>query len=127
MTDKVRIDKWLWGVRVFKTRTLATECCKSNKVKINGKEAKPSTEVFIGNTVEVKKDGFNMQYKVLGIVHTRVSAALAGPCYENVTPKDELNKYEAWFLAKSGSEFREKGAGRPTKRERRELDEFKDK
>ena len=127
MAEKIRVDKWLWSVRIFKTRTLATDCCKSNKVKINGKDAKPSSDVFIGNTVEVKKDGFLMQYKVTGIVQTRVSAALAAPCYENITPQEELNKYENWFLAQTGNEFREKGTGRPTKRERRDLDEFKAK
>lgn len=126
MADKVRIDKWLWAVRIFKTRTMATDTCKSNKVKINGKDAKPSTEVIVGNLVEVKKDGFNMQYKVLGIVTTRVSATLAAPCLENITPQEELNKYESWFLAQTGNEYRDRGTGRPTKRERRDLDDFKD-
>lgn len=123
--QKVRVDKWLWGVRIFKTRTLASDTCKSNKVKVNGKDAKPSLEVTIGDTIEVKKDGFNMQYKVLGLVNTRVSAALAAPCYENITPAEELKKYDVWFLAQAGNEYREKGTGRPTKKERRELDGFK--
>ncbi len=125
MADKVRVDKWLWGIRIFKTRTLASDVCKSNKVKVNGKDAKPSTDVVIGDMVEVKKEGFNMLYKVLGIVTTRVSATLAAPCYENLTPEDELKKYDTWFLAKSGTEHRERGTGRPTKRDRRDLEDFK--
>jgi ribosome-associated heat shock protein Hsp15 len=75
----------------------------------------------------VKKDNFFMQYKVLGIVETRVSATLAAPCYENITPEAELKKFDSWFLAQAGNEHREKGEGRPTKRERRDLDKFKDK
>ncbi len=125
MVEKVRVDKWLWGVRIFKTRTLASEVCKANKVKINKKDAKASADVTIGDLVEVKKDGFFMQYKVLGIVKTRVSAVLAAPCYENITPEDELKKYDTWFLAQSGNEHRERGTGRPTKRDRREIDDFK--
>jgi ribosome-associated heat shock protein Hsp15 len=125
MAEKVRVDKWLWGVRIFKTRTLASEVCKANKVKINKKDAKASADVTIGDLVEVKKDGFFMQYKVLGIVTTRVSAVLAAPCYENITPEEELKKYDTWFLAQAGNEHRERGTGRPTKRDRREIDDFK--
>ncbi len=127
MADKVRVDKWLWGVRIFKTRTLASDTCRENKVKINGKLVKASALVQIGDHLEVKKDNFFMQYKVLDIVETRVSATLAAPCYENLTPESELKKFDAWFLAHTGAEFREKGTGRPTKRDRRDLDTFKDK
>jgi ribosome-associated heat shock protein Hsp15 len=123
--EKVRVDKWLWGVRIFKTRTLSTDFCKSGKVKINGRDVKPSAEVVVNDIVEIKKDGFNLQYKVLGILEKRVSAVLAAPCYENITSAEELKKYDVWFLAKSGTEFRERGTGRPTKKDRRELDDFK--
>lgn len=126
MAEKIRIDKWLWSVRVFKTRTLAGDTVRENKVKINGQIVKPSALVQIGDLVEVKKSGFFMQYKVLGILPTRVSAALAAPCYLDITPEEELKKYDAWFLAQSGGEFREKGTGRPTKKERRDIDKFKD-
>jgi ribosome-associated heat shock protein Hsp15 len=127
MADKVRVDKWLWGVRIFKSRTLASDTCKGNKVKINGNIVKSSAFVQVGDHLEVKKDNFFMQYKVLGIVETRVSATLAAPCYENITPEAELKKFDSWFLAQAGNEHREKGEGRPTKRERRDLDKFKDK
>ncbi|MFT5167858.1 MAG: ribosome-associated heat shock protein Hsp15, partial [Saprospiraceae bacterium] len=73
-----------------------------------------------------KKNGFNMEYKVVDLLEKRVSATLAEPCYENQTPEEELNKYNAWFIGKARPEMRERGAGRPTKRERRDIDRFKD-
>ncbi len=124
--DKVRIDKWLWSVRIFKSRTISSEACKSNKVKINEVSIKPSTSVEVGNLVEVRKNGFIFNYKVLKLIEKRVSATLAQPCYEDLTPEEELNKYKAWYVGKAQSEKREKGAGRPTKRERRDIDKYKD-
>ena len=124
--DKVRIDKWLWSVRIFKSRTISSEACKSNKVKINEEAIKPSTSVEVGNLVEVRKNGFIFNYKVLKLIEKRVSATLAQPCYEDLTPAEELNKYKAWYVGKAQAEKREKGAGRPTKRERRDIDKYKD-
>ena len=124
--EKVRVDKWLWSVRIFKSRTISTEACKTNKVRINGDVAKSSSSVSCGDLVEVKKNGFTFQYKVLKLIEKRVSATLAAPCYEDLTPADELNKYNAWYVGKAQPEKREKGAGRPTKRERRDIDRFKD-
>lgn len=124
--DKVRVDRWLWSVRIFKTRTLATSACKTGKVKIAGKNLKPSYLLRRGETLEVRKDGFNLTFLVVDLLNKRVSASLATPCYENLTPEEELNKYKDWFVGKGLPERREKGAGRPTKRERRELEEFKD-
>ncbi len=72
------------------------------------------------------KEGFNLTFEVVALINKRVSATLAQPCYKNLTPEDELNKYKDWFVGKGAPEKREKGAGRPTKRERREIDEFKD-
>ncbi|MBP7274413.1 MAG: RNA-binding S4 domain-containing protein [Saprospiraceae bacterium] len=123
--DKVRVDKWLWGVRIFKTRTLATDEIKSGKVRINGADVKPSQNVNIGDVVMVKKNGFNFEYKVLDLVDKRVGSPIALLCYQNLTPPEELKKFEAWYVAKSGGEFREKGLGRPTKKDRRTLDDFK--
>ncbi len=120
-----RIDKWLWSVRIFKTRTLAGEVCKSGKAKLNGKKAKASTEIKPGDVVEVKKNGFNLEFKVLKVIQKRVGAPIAMTCYEDITPEHELRKYEAWFIGKARPEFREKGGGRPTKKQRREIDEFK--
>lgn len=123
---KVRIDKWLWSVRIFKSRTMATDACKSRKVKIGEANVKPSYMVERGEIVQVQKNGFNLTYKVVDLIQKRVGAPLAVKCYEDLTPADELNKYQNWFIGKGAPERREKGAGRPTKRERREIDKFKD-
>ena len=124
--SKVRIDKWLWSVRIFKSRSIAADACKTNKVKIDEIAIKPSYSVDIGEVISVRKEGFNMQFKVLKLIDHRVSAALAQPCYENLTSLEEMNKYKDWFVGKSAPERRERGAGRPTKKERREIDGFKD-
>ncbi len=124
--EKVRIDKWLWSVRIFKSRSISTDACKSNKVKIGDKNLKPSYLVRVGERVDVSKEGFNLTFEVVALINKRVSATLAQPCYKNLTSEEELNKYKHWFIGKSAPERREKGAGRPTKRERRDIDDFKD-
>ncbi|HLO53882.1 MAG TPA: RNA-binding S4 domain-containing protein [Saprospiraceae bacterium] len=124
--NKVRIDKWLWSVRLFKSRSMATDACKAGKVKIKDSNVKPSYLVTSGEEIEVKKNGFNLTFKVLQIIEKRVSATLAAPCFEDLTPLEEINKYKEWFVGKAGSEFRQRGVGRPTKKERREIDDFKD-
>lgn len=123
--DKVRIDKWLWSVRIFKSRTIATDACKSGKVKIKGISVKPSYLVEREELVEVRKNGFDLQFKVIDLIQKRVSAPLAQQCYEDLTPAEELNKYQDWFVGKAAAERRERGTGRPTKKERRTIDEFK--
>lgn len=123
---KVRVDKWLWSVRLFKSRSMATDACKAGKIKINGSNLKPSYLLQQNEVIEVKKNGFNLLFKVNQLLEKRVSAVLAAPCFEDLTPPDELNKYKDWFVGKSGTEFRDKGEGRPTKKERRDIDEFKD-
>lgn len=123
--SKVRIDKWLWSVRLFKSRSMATDACKAGKVKVKDNNAKPSYLVSLGDEIEVKKNGFNLTFKVLHIIEKRVSATLAAPCFEDLTPLEELNKYKEWFVGKAGAEFRQRGEGRPTKKERREIDDFK--
>lgn len=124
--DKTRIDKWLWSVRLFKTRTIATDACKSGRIKVNDISVKPSFLVQPGNKIEVKKDGFTLIYEVVKIIEKRVGAPIAEQCYLNHTPDQELNKYKDWFVGKSPMEHREKGAGRPTKKERRVIENFKD-
>ncbi len=125
MPDKVRVDKYLWSIRIFKSRSIATEACKSGKVKIREVNVKPSTMVQVDDIIDVLKDGFRLKYKVVSLIEKRVSAVLAKPCYEDLTPTEELNKYKNWFIGKASPERREKGAGRPTKRERRDIDDFK--
>ncbi len=125
MQDKMRVDKWLWCVRIFKSRTIAIDACKAGKVKAGGAVVKPSHLVQPGDLIEVRKNGFNFQFKVLELLKSRVSAPIAQTCFSNLTPEEELNKYNDWFVGKGGPEKREKGAGRPTKRERRQIDDFK--
>jgi len=124
--DKVRVDKWLWSVRIFKSRTLASNACKKGHVRVDGQILKPSSFVKRGDLLEVRKNNFNMRFKVVELIEKRVSAKLAEPCYEDHTPEEELNKFKAWFMNGRAAEFREKGAGRPTKRDRRQIDGFKE-
>lgn len=125
MLDKVRIDKWLWSVRVFKSRTIAADACKGGKVKIDGTAVKASYMLQRDEIVEVHKEGFRLQYKVVDLIEKRVGAPLAQACYQNITPEEELNKFNEWYVGKGAAERREKGAGRPTKKERRRIDRFK--
>ncbi len=125
--NKVRIDKWLWSVRIYKSRTLATDACKGGKVKIDATSVKPSHQIAEGDIVTVKKDGFNFQFKAITLIEKRVGAAIAVTCYEDVTPADERTKYLEWFQnATPTTEKRDRGIGRPTKKERREIDTFKE-
>ncbi|MBQ4285756.1 MAG: RNA-binding S4 domain-containing protein [Bacteroidales bacterium] len=120
MADSVRVDKYIWAIRLFKTRSEATDACKGNKVKVGGQPAKPSREVKSGDTIEVRKGAVVMTYKVKAILENRVGAKLVPEYAENLTPEDELAKMhapvETFFVR------RDRGAGRPTKKERREMD-----
>lgn len=124
--ESMRIDKWLWAVRIFKSRTLAADACKSGKIRNQKGLAKPSSMVTPGEIIDVKKNGFDLKFKILSLLKSRVGAPVAVTCYQDLTPTEELNKYKDWFVGKSGVEYREKGLGRPTKKERREIDDFKD-
>lgn len=126
MPDKVRIDKWLWSIRIFKSRTIATDVVKAGRVRINDAAIKPSYQIAEGEVVTVKKDGFNFQFRAVQLIEKRVGAPIAVTCYEDVTPEEEKNKYLAWFQNGSpAAEKRERGTGRPTKKDRREMDDFK--
>ena len=122
----IRVDKWLWSVRIFKSRSLAAKHCREGKVKLNDKKIKSSYQIKVGDVLKVNRMGFDMIYKINQLIDKRVSAPLAKPCYEDMTPKEELNKYESWFIGKGQSERRERGSGRPTKKERRTIDIFKE-
>ncbi|MBW2569617.1 MAG: RNA-binding S4 domain-containing protein [Deltaproteobacteria bacterium] len=118
--ETVRIDKWLWAVRICKTRQIATDFCKRQKVKINNMVVKPSREVQVNSVVTVRRDGIDWQYKVLKCIEKRTGAKIAVTCKEDLTPAEEKSKLES---AKSmWISRREKGAGRPTKKERRTLE-----
>jgi ribosome-associated heat shock protein Hsp15 len=124
MADATRIDKWLWTVRVYKTRSIATEECKKGRISIGGIEVKPSRELKIGDILEVRKSPVTYRYKVLQFPANRLGAKLVPEYMQDITPPEnlkvlEMQKYMGW------SE-RDRGAGRPTKRERREIDRFRD-
>lgn len=122
---KVRIDKWLWSVRAYKTRTEATNACSSGKVKIEGKRVKAAQMLTTGEVVEFKKAGNQKIYKVLRLIQKRVGAQIAQECYEDLSPPEiREEKLPSAFY---DYPKREKGAGRPTKKERRKLDRFKGK
>ena len=120
MADGIRIDKWLWAVRLFKTRSAAAEACKSNRVLVNGTTVKPSREVRIGDRIAVRKQRVTYAYKVLELVSSRQPAKNVPLYCLDTTPPEELEKlrtpHETLFV------FRDRGTGRPTKKERRELD-----
>ena len=124
--EKVRIDKWLWAIRFFKTRSQATDACKSGHVSVKDQAAKPSLLIGPGVFIDVKKNGITYTLEVLNLLEKRVGAPIAVTCYKDHTPESELRKFELWYAAQSGrAEIREKGAGRPTKKERRIIDDFK--
>ena len=127
MTDKkIRVDKWLWAVRIFKSRTKATEACKKGHVKMGESKLKAANLITSGDRINIFKGGYKLEFKVNKIIGKRVSASLAQPCYDNLTPVEELNKFKDWFIGKASPERRIPGTGRPTKKERRELEHYKD-
>ena len=122
MEEAVRIDKWLWAVRVYKTRTIASEACKKGRVLIDNNSVKPSRMIRIGEVVQVKKPPVTYSFKVLNIVQKRMGAKLVPEFMENVTPPEEYEVLEMNKL--SGFIDRQRGSGRPTKKERRDLEDF---
>lgn len=122
MKSEVRIDKWLWAMRIFKTRTVATEACKLRRVSVGGQTAKPSRMIKVGDVVCVRKPPVTYSFKVLGLTENRLGAKLVPEYMENVTPQSEFDLLEVVKI--SGFIDRRKGLGRPTKREGRELKEF---
>jgi ribosome-associated heat shock protein Hsp15 len=123
MEEVVRIDKWLWAVRIFKTRSIATEACKSGKVKVKGANVKPSHEVKMEEVIEVKLTPVNKTIKVKALLNNRISAKLVENFMEDLTPKEEYDKLK--MAREVNFEYRERGIGRPTKRARREIEILK--
>lgn len=122
--DSVRIDKYLWAIRVFKTRSDAADACNGNKVKLNGGNAKAAKAVKPGDTIEVRRGSALLSYRVVRLSESRMGAALVPDFAENLTPREELEKLrppkETIVLQ------RDKGSGRPTKKERRQLEDLMD-
>ncbi len=124
MEEKFRVDKWLWAVRIFKTRSQATEACKKGRVMIAGMPVKASREIHPGEIVKVKMPPITRSFKVLHPAGKRVSAKLAVQLMEEVTPPEEQKVIE--IQKQMNLSARERGTGRPTKKERRKLDDLFD-
>lgn len=120
--NEVRMDKWLWAMRIFKTRTIATEACKKGRVYVGDALAKPSRTIKVGDVVKVRKPPVTYSFRVLALTQNRLGAKLVPDYMENITPQSELDLLE--IVKISGFIDRRKGLGRPTKREGRELAEF---
>ena len=120
----MRIDKYLWCVRYYKTRTLATVACKKGKVKINNDIAKPSREIYPSDKIELRMNQINYQLTVNDIPSSRIGAKLVDIYRIDTTPKDQFKTQE--LLKYSKDYYRKKGVGRPTKKDRRDIDDFND-
>lgn len=120
--QEVRIDKYLWAIRVFKTRTEATDACKGGKIRVNGSDTKPSKMVRVGDVIVARKGAVTYTYKVLALIEKRQGAKLVHEFAENLTPPEEIAKLrapvETFFLK------RDRGTGRPTKKDRRQMDDL---
>ncbi len=123
MNSTIRVDKWLWAVRLFKTRTQASEACKGGRIKMAGLSIKPSRELKKGDELEIHVSGIKKTVKVLQITKNRVSAKLVPELMQDLTSSEELEKLD--MIKKVNSEHRKYGAGRPTKKERRIIEKIK--
>ena len=124
MQETARIDKWLWAARIFKTRGIAVDAIKNGRVTIEGVNVKPSRMVKVGEVVSVKKPPITYSFRILKTIEQRVGAKLIPEVYENVTPQSQYELLEMSRI--SGFVDRARGTGRPTKKERRALDNFVD-
>lgn len=118
----MRIDKYLWCVRYYKTRTLATIACKKGQVRVNNEIVKPSRDVYAQDTIELRKNQINYKLKVNDIPESRVGAKLVDVFRTDITPKEQFEAQE--LLKYSKDYYRKKGVGRPTKKDRRDIDDF---
>ncbi|HPE43414.1 MAG TPA: RNA-binding S4 domain-containing protein [Bacteroidales bacterium] len=123
MSDSVRIDKWMWAVRLFKTRTMAADACKGGKVKMDGQSVKASREVKAGDLIEVQIEQLHRKVEVKEPAKNRVAAKMVENLLIDHTPVEEYERYELVKAAKT--EYRGRGLGRPTKKERRLIDKLK--
>jgi len=123
MTDnEARLDKWLWAARVFKTRSIAADACKNGRVMVNDVLVKPSRSVKVGDKVSVRKPPVTYSFRILKTIEQRVGAKLLPEIYENITPQDQYDLLEMNRI--SGFVNRARGMGRPTKKDRRQMDAF---
>jgi ribosome-associated heat shock protein Hsp15 len=119
----IRIDKWLWAVRIFKTRSIATDACRNGRVKVGEQSAKPSHEVKVDEVIHVNLHSMTKTVKVKALLKNRVSASLVSDYMEDLTPQEEYDKLK--LKHEMNHEFRPRGIGRPTKKERRLIERLK--
>lgn len=119
---EIRIDKWLWAVRLYKTRSLASEACKKGKVLVQNVQVKPSRVVKVGDIIQIKRNPVLYSFKVLALAQNRMNAKLVPEFMENVTTPDQLELIELGKIASQTG--RARGTGRPTKKERRDMEDF---
>ena len=120
--ETARLDKWLWAARIFKTRTIAADACKNGRVTVDGQTLKPARTVKVGEVVSVKKPPIIYSFKILNAIETRIGAKLISEVYENVT---DPKQYELLEMSRiSGFIDRARGTGRPTKKDRRDIETF---
>lgn len=122
--SEVRIDKWLWAMRVFKTRTIATDACKKGRVMMGGVTVKPSRMIKVGDVIDVRKPPITYTFRVSALTENRLGAKLVPDYLENITPKSQYDLLEMTRI--SGFVDRRKGLGRPTKRDAREMASFRE-
>ena len=120
---EARIDKYLWAIRLYKTRSISAESCKHGRVKVNGVVVKASREVKVGDVIELRVNIMNKVIEVVEVIKNRLSASLAVQKYKDITPQEELERVE--MINEMRTEHRDRGAGRPTKKDRRELSKIK--
>ena len=119
---EVRVDKYLWAMRIYKTRSIATDACKCGRVKMNGVEVKPSRMFHVGDVFTVRKGPITYTYRILQLWGNRLGAKTVPEYLQDITPKEQLELLElARYAAQSG---RDKGTGRPTKKDRRDIEQF---
>ena len=125
MSDgEARIDKWLWAARIFKTRTIAADACKNGRVTLKGEKVKPSRNIKVGDVIDVRKPPLTYTFRVKRAIENRVGAKLVPEIMENITSPDQYELLEMTHI--SGFVNRAKGTGRPTKKDRRMIDDFTD-
>jgi ribosome-associated heat shock protein Hsp15 len=119
---EIRVDKYLWAMRIYKTRSIATDACKCGRIKMNGVEVKPSRTFHVGDVFTVRKGSITYTYRILQLWGNRIGAKLVPEYLQDITPKEQLELLElARYAAQSG---RDRGTGRPTKKDRREIEQF---
>lgn len=123
MADEVRIDKWLWAVRIYKTRSMAGDACRAGKVKMDGTAVKPSRNLKTGDVITVSLGPLTRTLKVTALIHNRVSAKLVPESLEDLTPAEEYERIK--FMKELNAEKRDRGTGRPTKKDRRQIEKLK--